>query len=58
MPTQIAIQFILVFKLNRYKIPYIPISENNVPLPENTNFLRYTDGLMEDDFEILFDGEG
>ncbi|XP_063679824.1 uncharacterized protein LOC134815240 [Bolinopsis microptera] len=32
--------------------------KNNVPLPENTNFLRYTDGLMEDDFEILFDAKG
>ncbi|KAL5259414.1 hypothetical protein ACHWQZ_G009751 [Mnemiopsis leidyi] len=28
--------------------------ENNVLLPEDTTFLRYTDGEMEDDFEVIF----
>ncbi|XP_063681309.1 uncharacterized protein LOC134816404 [Bolinopsis microptera] len=39
-------------------IIYEGFHENNVDLPENTTFLRYSNGSMVDDYEVLFDANG
>lgn len=44
---------VCIFLINIKKVQCI-FSENNVLLPEDTTFLRYTDGEMEDDFEVIF----